>query len=844
MNRTWLILVLGLSLAACQQSGPPTSSAQEPTVTTSRWSDPQSWPGGSLPASGDDVTIPKDMAMLLDVSPPPLGGLSVEGALVFDEQDLELTAEWIMVHGKLEVGSAQRPFAQRAVITLTGGDEDVMGMGGKFLGAMGGGLLQLYGAAKTSWTRLAANAEAGDTEILLEQAPTWQPGERIVIASTNFDFEQAETFTVVRVEGQRVFLDAPVGVLHWGETMSYEGRSLNERAEVGLLTRNILVQGDAHSEVAGFGGHTMIMMGGRAFLHGVEFYRMGQQGRVARYPVHWHLMGDDAEGSFLENSSIHHSFSRCVTIHGSNGVRIEDNVAYRAAGHCFFLEDGAEVGNVFTGNLGLSTYEPEEGSALLPSDTGFPGPATFWITNPDNRYRDNVAAGSAGTGFWIALPEHPTGFSADPEVWPRYTPLGEFARNTAHSSGSDGLHLDRGPRADPEAGLEVAYYRPSQNPSEVDEHGRNASSPVTAVFEDFTAYKNRNRGVWLRGENHLLLNPVLADNAIGATFASDESGARGGLFVGESANKGAPTGWELEQGRAGPDGRSIPKPWKADFPIRGFEFYDGTVGVEDSHFAAFAPNALRSAAALSYLDFTAFAAEPTNFAAGLSFAEGTARAYLASRPVPSDPDEGEDGYRSAVFEDRDGSVTGTAGAHVVVNNPFLATLRCALRLAWNAYVCPERYAALTLENEDAAPLELNAVTLQRADGRTHTLLGAPHVGPNTRFRSSVLLGESYRYSLGGELPAHLRLHLGGVTSTDSLQVSLPYAASEVYLYRDWWIDARNRVQPAASLEELKRSTGDRYYLSNGVLHLKLQPRPGEGERGSATLDLCQRDLCR
>jgi hypothetical protein len=35
--------------------------------------------------------------------------------------------------------------------------------------------------------------------------------------------------------------------------------------------------------------------------------------------------------------------------------------------------------------------------------------SSFWITNPDNIYRDNVAAGSDSTGFWFAFPEHPTG---------------------------------------------------------------------------------------------------------------------------------------------------------------------------------------------------------------------------------------------------------------------------------------------------------------------------------------------------------------------------------------------------------------------------------------------------
>ncbi len=43
---------------------------------------------------------------------------------------------------------------------------------------------------------------------------------------------------------------------------------------------------------------------------------------------------------------------------------------------------------------------------LLPSDNTV---ASFWITNPDNTYIDNVAAGSDETGFWFSLPMHPQG---------------------------------------------------------------------------------------------------------------------------------------------------------------------------------------------------------------------------------------------------------------------------------------------------------------------------------------------------------------------------------------------------------------------------------------------------
>lgn len=100
-------------------------------------------------------------------------------------------------------------------------------------------------------------------------------------------------------------------------------------------------------------------------------------------------------------------------IHGTNRLLVDGNVCYDHLGHGFFLEDGVEVDNVITNNLGLGTTSLENG--LLPSDDN---PATFWITNPDNTVDGNVAAGSEGTGFWYAFPEHPTGLSATEQVYP------------------------------------------------------------------------------------------------------------------------------------------------------------------------------------------------------------------------------------------------------------------------------------------------------------------------------------------------------------------------------------------------------------------------------------------
>ena len=74
-----------------------TLSAQaQDAVRDGLWSDSSTWSGGDVPQAGDIVTIGQSMDVVLDVSPPDLSGVNVEGKLSFsNDADLELTTEWI-----------------------------------------------------------------------------------------------------------------------------------------------------------------------------------------------------------------------------------------------------------------------------------------------------------------------------------------------------------------------------------------------------------------------------------------------------------------------------------------------------------------------------------------------------------------------------------------------------------------------------------------------------------------------------------------------------------------------------------------------------------------------------
>ena len=174
-------------------------------------------------------------------------------------------------------------------------------------------------------------------------------------------------------------------------------------------------------------------------------------------------------------------------------------------------------------------------------------------------------------------------------------------------------------------------------------------------------------------------------------------------------------------------------------------------------------------------------------------------------------------------------MTGSAGAYVVANSPFLTTPSCVLRPEWNAQVCPNRYVGFNIRSdaEVVAPL-----TVTRDDAAALTLVGVPD--HPTSANASLIPGRGYSVQFTGAAPLHPRLQLRGTIENDWIRLTLPYPQAGLRVIRDY--SSSHPLAAAADLAELDASTGDRHWYDagTGMLHLKLLSRAG---RTSTTLQI-------
>ncbi len=535
------------------------------------WSNPASWQSNSVPINGEAVEIPFGKTIILDINSANLASLAINGTLVFAESDLTLTSDWIDLTGTLQIGSPTNPFTHNAIINLTGSNTNGNSLSRGLI--VNGGNLELYGQTPAStWNKINGHINPNSTQITILDAQDWHSGDKIIIAPSDY-YGVAETqeYEIASLTNNSLNLTSPVFDFHWGllQYVSNSGMSLtdvdrvippdntvytptilDERAEVANISRHIVIQSpdDSLWQNEGFGAHVMVMnLSSVVHIDGVEFNRVGQAGQLGRYPMHWHRLSYDGFGNeigdvsnhFVQNSSIHHSKNRCITIHGTNGVKLLNNSCFDILGHAIYLEDAVERRNIIDGNLVLKVRFPAVADALKLHDVSEQwgletGASGMWASNPDNTVTNNTFADAEGFGLWMAFPAQPVGPNANVPILPYRMALGNYDNNTMHSNGLRGVMLDNA-EIDNIGTVQSIQYRPTSDGLDNWENVQNFT------ISGWKLWKNKSSNFWDRVFWPTFESFVSADS-VGKFFSG--SGDKGlinhTLFVGTSLNNLSP----------------------------------------------------------------------------------------------------------------------------------------------------------------------------------------------------------------------------------------------------------------------------------------------------------------
>lgn len=807
----------------------------------------------ALARPGQDLEIPQGVTAEIDTS-VDINKLIIRGQLVCPPTgDFTIKTTGILVMGAgsaLRCGNPANRFQGTFKIALKGGlFESLHGdkPSDRNFMVMGGGTLELVGQLKnTKWLRLAKNAQAGEMSITLTEAVSWSPGDQLAIAPTGYRFDEGEKVVVQSLAdgGRTVILQSPLKYAHWGTLQTYSGRrtwTVDERAEVANLTRNILIYSDGAREQLNFlGGHVMTMGRAFAYVDAVEFFRLGRMGEMARYPFHWHREGNVA-GQYIKNSSIHDAFQRCITVHGTQNAVVDNNVCFDHYGHGIFLEDGNETGNSITNNLVMVSRRPLPGRHLLSSDINadsdrFPGPATFWISNPQNTVKGNVAAGSEGTGFWMsfspAIACDSRRFCQKPDathpatVFPAGLNTLEFASNTAHSADVgmtwDGVpegELTNNPNNPMDRKLTIVHYGPAQPPS----------------FRNLAVHKTTKSGVYYRGTTAYFSNLVFADNKVGLFFSYNQV-ASDSAIIAQTANH-------------------VASDYQHNPTFTGINVYDGPFDLRNIDFLNFATQPIY------YRDVRRPAGQQdlTIVQTPISYVGGTDRFAnvvqgLVFNPEPVrriDLSHDRPEYTSSLqfilkfiwwtaesdsqsapgVRDLDGSLTGRANSIVVPNHPFMNHNGCVPIADGRALSCDHQWGGFLFNSiRDGKWFETVPMIITRNDGVASQAAFDQLDFFNIKF--GVILGKGFdqydvHFAPNWTMPGK---NAANPNEANSFQINfkseLMNQKSPVLALRGLGQSCfvrstpNNDWQMMGSLDQLKGATVNSYFSSGGILYVR------------------------
>ena len=216
------------------------------------------------------------------------------------------------------------------------------------------GRTSIHGAPVKSWTLLSANANSGDTSILVEDCTGWAAGNEFVLAyGRGQSYSTKRKIASIEVAGGscRVHMTEPL--FQVAHAFSGFGDGDPVYPEVLYLHRNVLITGLMHNLNAEPRDRQGIVVSQR-FTGSFELHnaKVENCGRIflGEYCVHLHLM-NACPSCKIEGNAVIDGISKGITVHGTHGATVHDNVVLDVFGVGIYVENGMEYGNTISANV-------------------------------------------------------------------------------------------------------------------------------------------------------------------------------------------------------------------------------------------------------------------------------------------------------------------------------------------------------------------------------------------------------------------------------------------------------------------------------------------------------------
>jgi hypothetical protein len=452
----------------------PRADATHVAIANGDWFNASTWYNGRIPGADAKVLIPEGVTVNYDgESDASLFTVRVDGELSFAiDANTKMIVDTMVISssGRLEIGTADRPIqagVEAQILIANNGNIDTRWDPTLLSrGVISHGEVEIHGAEKTAFLKVAAAPMAGDREIQLAEVPDgWRVGDTIVVSGTHKEGwtwdntlkkvvhreSQDEEVTITAITGGKITIDRPLEFDH-------DTPREDLFAYVANTTRNItFASEDGDATAVHHRGHVMFMHNDEVDVRYAAFDDLGRTDKSedafdlaalstvtaesnikGRYSLHFHKTGTtDADDPAIALGNTVSGGAGWGFVHHSSNVDFIENVAYDVFGAAFAAEDGDETG-IWLRNMAIKV----EGIAY----------GNHNVKDGDDKDRhDN---GRTGDGFFFAgrlveAAENVAINTTHGYVWfHRSAPTAPLAQNLDHPEiayGSDTIGVNNAP---------------------------------------------------------------------------------------------------------------------------------------------------------------------------------------------------------------------------------------------------------------------------------------------------------------------------------------------------------------------------------------------------------------